>query len=563
MSSMLRLAVFCLGIMGIYWFFNQGWLPIAIAIIGIALFLFLVSKHADLTYKSSKLEKLITICDTEIKVLDHDYRSLPEGREFQDPAHPFSEDIDLFGPGSFYQYMNRTALAQGSLQLAQWLTENSIDSIPEKQDAFGELAGMPEWRQDFMATAGLALTQVSTAAIEEWQQRYSRFVPKSMRYLPALFSTISIALSALYLFSLIPFAVLIIWLSIGLGITMVFSKQISRLLSSTAQMEDVCRQYSRLLEILEQTPFSSVWLQNEKKDILGTGSSARQLKGFADILNSLDRNINPIYLFLANGFFLRTLANCHSLERWVDQYGPQLTKWFRVIARFDASISLANFAFNHPAYSFPELSREKFVIRASKLGHPLLRPELGVPNDFEISQQQFYIITGANMSGKSTFLRSVGLNLVMANVGLPVCARQAEFIPMKLISSMRTRDSLADDTSYFLSEIKRLKFIVEQLENAPYFVILDEILKGTNSTDKSEGSKKFVKRLISMGATGLIATHDLSICGISQEESKIENYYFDTEIEGDELYFDFSLKEGICRNMNASFLLRKMGIIEP
>ena len=166
------------------------------------------------------------------------------------------------------------------------------------------------------------------------------------------------------------------------------------------------------------------------------------------------------------------------------------------------------------------------------------------------------------MAGKSTFLRTVGLYIVKANLGLPVCASFAAYKPIKLITSMRTTDSLTDDSSYFFSELKRLQFIVNQLENEPYFVILDEILKGTNSTDKAIGSKKFVERLVQSKATGIIATHDLSLCEIETTQTAVINYYFDAEIKNNELYFDYKLKQGVCKNMNASFLLIKMGIVD-
>jgi DNA mismatch repair ATPase MutS len=173
----------------------------------------------------------------------------------------------------------------------------------------------------------------------------------------------------------------------------------------------------------------------------------------------------------------------------------------------------------------------------------------------------FFVITGANMAGKSTFLRTVSMAIVMANVGLPVCADKFKYAPIKLITSMRSLDSLVDNESYFFSELKRLKFIVDKIENEDYFIVLDEILKGTNSTDKAIGSKKFVQKLVKSKSTGIIATHDLSLCEIENELPEVKNYYFDAEVINDELNFDYKLKRGICKNMNASFLLAKMKIV--
>jgi len=171
-------------------------------------------------------------------------------------------------------------------------------------------------------------------------------------------------------------------------------------------------------------------------------------------------------------------------------------------------------------------------------------------------------VTGANMAGKSTFLRAVALQIVMANMGLPVKGREVKYNPVRLLTSMRSSDSLADETSYFYAELKRLKYIVEELEKDDCFVVLDEILKGTNSVDKAEGSKKFVERLVRNGSAGMVATHDLSLCTLADELPEVENRYFDAQIVNGELFFDYKFKEGVCQNMNASFLLKTMGIVD-
>jgi DNA mismatch repair ATPase MutS len=250
------------------------------------------------------------------------------------------------------------------------------------------------------------------------------------------------------------------------------------------------------------------------------------------------------------------------IESWISENAKNVKLWFEVIEHFDAQNSMATLAFNNPDYIYPNISEdESKTLIAEELGHPLLRKDKLVPNNVTINTRDFFIITGANMAGKSTFLRTVALNLVMANCGLPVWAKSYSYKPTKLISSMRTSDSLQNDESYFFSELKRLKFIVDEMKNDEYFIILDEILKGTNSKDKAEGSQKFVEKLVSSKSTGLIATHDLSLCELSKTLPEIQNHYFDAQIIEDELYFDYKMKDGICQNMNASFLLRKMEIV--
>ncbi|MBT8324195.1 MAG: DNA mismatch repair protein MutS, partial [Winogradskyella sp.] len=256
------------------------------------------------------------------------------------------------------------------------------------------------------------------------------------------------------------------------------------------------------------------------------------------------------------------IMQSYQIEKWITTHGHRVEHWFNTVSIFDAYNTLGTYAFNHPKYTFPKILNTDHVIEAKDLGHPLLDEADRISSDLVISKRQFFIVTGANMAGKSTFLRTVSLHIIMANMGLPVCAKESNYSPTKLITSMRTDDSLDEGSSYFFSELKRLKYIIDHIEDSNYFVVLDEILKGTNSTDKAIGSRKFVERLIESGATGIIATHDLSLCKIETDFEAVENYFFDAEIVEDELYFDYKLKKGICQNMNASFLLKKLNIIK-
>ena len=561
-SSMLRLALFCISAIGIYLLFGTLKWALALLLISIVVFLFLVTRHANLQRKRDLLQALIAVNNTELRVLDRDFHDLPEGNEFKDPSHYFSQDIDLFGRGSFYQYTNRTALRHGSEIFAGLLKENTIENIGPKQEAIKELAKMPEWRQNFSAIASLAKTETRTANIINWLTTYTSFVPRAMRYLPVVFSGITVLLFVLYFMNMLPESMLIVWLVVGIGLCGIYMKKIIQLGDNASRAQSIFQQYNQLLVRIEETDFSSEYLKILKRQVLHeTEKTSSILKKFSKLLNSLDKNSNMLYLIFANGFFLRSLTHCYATEAWIQKHGNSVEKWFETIAFFDAYNSLGNFAFNHPTYTFPILKRGEVLLKSKGAGHPLLDPDKMVLNDLEIDNEQFFIITGANMAGKSTFLRTVSLQIVMANIGLPVCAEKVEYTPIKLITSMRTTDSLTDDESYFFSELKRLKFIVDEIQKDRYFIILDEILKGTNSTDKAKGSRKFVERLVASKSTGIIATHDLSLCEVANELSQIENHYFDAEIIDNELHFDYKFKEGICKNMNASFLLKKMEIV--
>ena len=387
-----------------------------------------------------------------------------------------------------------------------------------------------------------------------------------MRLLPLLFSGVSLVVFILNYLNIIPLSVTTLWFFVGVGITGIYIKRINDFYLNASKAKETFKQYHQLLDLIEREEFTSRLLKSKQEEIKKESKKASEIfLQFSKMLDAFDQRNNMLVGVVANAFALRDLRLCYKIEAWIDTYEDQVAHWFDVISFFDAQNSLANFVFNHPENCFPEIVSSKFVIESKKLGHPLISKDKRVDNNFSIQGTDFFIITGANMAGKSTFLRTVSLSIIMANAGLPVCANSFRYSPIKLITSMRTSDSLTDDESYFFSELKRLKKIIEsvQLTEKPgdYFIILDEILKGTNSTDKAIGSRKFVERLVKLGAMGIIATHDLSLCEISKDLSEVKNHYFDAEIIDNELYFDYTFKDGICKNMNASFLLKKMEII--
>ena len=560
--SILRLIVFVLTSVGIYFLFDTLRVVGVIGAVGVIVFGILLIKYLDAKESKKLLITKIKINETEIRVLEGNFSFLKTGEEFIDPTHVYSNDIDLFGRGSFFQYINRTSTQQGAKELAKTITENHILSIDKKQEVLKELSQKVAWRQHFSALASLVTTRYSTKEILDFIQNYSTVFSLIVSKLPIVFSLVSIVLIALVSFAIIPFSILILWVFIGLGITALFFKKTQEIYVQADKAKATFKQYYLLLQEIENRKFSSAKLQEKQQIIQSEKLQASVIfKQFSKILDAFDQRNNLLIAFVGNAFFLWDLRNAVKVEIWITNYKHTVKKWFEVIAFFDAQNSLANFQYNHPEYSFPKVQKQDAIIKAVGLGHPLLNSEKRIDNDFKIYDQEFFIVTGANMAGKSTFLRTVSLSIVMANVGLPVCAKSYIYSPVKLITSMRTSDSLADDESYFYSELKRLKFIVDTIDKDDYFIILDEILKGTNSKDKAIGSKKFIEKLVSSKSTGIIATHDVSLCELATDFSEIKNYYFDAEISNDELYFDYLFKKGVCKNMNASFLLKKMEII--
>lgn len=561
--STLRLLVFLAAGFGIYFFFNQWQIAVPVGVFGVVVFIYLLSKYTDIKRQREFNKALVSINEDEIKIASGDFHDRDQGLQFQDPSHFYSLDIDLFGRGSFFQFMNRTTINEGTHQLVNALKANNIDSIESRQEAIKELSSKPQWRQYYSATSNLVDVETPAKHIISWLQNHKAFLPKVMSWIPMAFSLVSVALFLLIVFGVVEHQALIgYWLFVGLGISSLYLKKINVLASNTDRIRDTFRQYAALLDLIEKESFSSELLQQKQQQIQSGDKKASVIfAAFSKSLDALDNRNNLIGAIFGNGYFLTDINNSYKIEQWIKQHANKVSDWFEVVSFFDAYNSLGNYAYNHPEFTFPEIIKEGSVIKAEELGHPLLNKEKRVDSNLTIDNEQFFIVTGANMAGKSTFLRTVSLHIVMANVGLPICAKSSQYSPVKLITSMRTSDSLTDDSSYFFSELTRLKFIVDAIQKEPYFIVLDEILKGTNSTDKAIGSRKFVEKLVASNATGIIATHDLSLCKIEKELDDVKNYYFDAEIINDELHFDYTLKDGICQNMNASFLLKKMEIV--
>ncbi|MCB4806906.1 DNA mismatch repair protein MutS [Tamlana sp. 62-3] len=561
--SLLRISVFGLTAFGAYTMRSQWQVAVIFVVIGLAVFGFLLSKYTDLKTQKAINKNLKRINDDELKIAAGDFYNRNDGKQFQDSSHFYSLDIDLFGRGSFFQFINRTTITEGAQKLANALKANNITSIGDRQEAIKALSEQPEWRQLYSATSSLVEVETPAHNIINWLKQYKPFTTAFIKWLPLVFTVLSLSIFGLTLTGIISSLGFIgYWLVFGLGITGVYLKKINVLASNTNKIRDTFRQYTTLLKLIEDASFSSELLQTKQELIKSNDQKASQVfKWFSKALDALDNRNNLIGAIFGNGFFLNDLKNAYKIEQWIKIHGAKVEDWFEVVSFFDAYNSLGNYVFNHPEFVFPDIVESEAVINAEGLGHPLLDKNKRIDSDLVLNTEQFFIVTGANMAGKSTFLRTVSLHIVMANVGLPVCANSSKYAPVKLITSMRTTDSLTDDSSYFFSELTRLKYIVETINKEPYFIILDEILKGTNSTDKAIGSRKFVEKLVASNATGIIATHDLSLCELENELHQIKNYYFDAEIVNDELYFDYKLKQGICQNMNASFLLKKMNIV--
>ena len=558
----LRLAVFFIGVFGTYKLLDIPALALSFFIATMLGFIYLVKVHADLDSKRKYFQRKAQLNQVELDVLEGNFQHLDTGKEFLNPNHYYSYDIDLFGEGSFFQYFNRTKTQGGKQLLSHLLQANNIDDIVEKQNGVRDLADEVEWRQHFWASLDKEDKPEQIKDLLQWVVSYQPYLSK-WRLLLLLFPLLSVVLIYALSIGLIPTLFFVAWFGLGLLITGRFVAKTSVVNEQANKLAEQISHYATLLEAVERKEFKSKNNRFYQEQIkTSTEDASKSLHKMSVLLNRLNSRENLLVAIAGNALFLWELNAVFRFEKWLETHKQNLPHWFEAIYYFDAVLSCANYAFNHSSDTYPTLSDNNLTLQAEELGHPLLNPQKRINNDIEIEKNSFVIITGANMAGKSTFLRAVSLSLVLANAGMPVCAKRYIYTPIKLITSMRTSDSLKDDESYFFSELKRLKFIVDCIQKDTYFIVLDEILKGTNSKDKEAGSKKFVERLVRSGSTGIIATHDLSLCEISKQYPQVVNHYFDAEIIDNQLHFDYKIKDGVCQNMNASFLLKKMGIVE-
>ncbi|GAK91937.1 MutS-related protein [Nonlabens ulvanivorans] len=563
LSSTIRLLLFIAGAAGVYFLWSQWQVAVVIAVATFILFLFLVSRHENLKRKRDFQQALLDRNELELNMLERKFYDRPDGALFLRDDHEFSRDIDLLGPGSFFQYLNRSVTKDGVSTLATHFLSNDITRITEKQEAIKELSEKIDFRHNYGATATLLNNEKDPKGMLAWIKSYEAFVPALFAWLPWVWFAVSIALGVAYFNDWVNGYIFSAAFFGGLAVTGKYIKRITAFIANISSLELFFQQYSQLILAIEKESFKSDLLIELKSRIMvGESPASIRFQELAVAIGRLDQRNNMLFGVLANGFGLWDLKQVHTIENWLQENAGHIENWLETVAQIDAMNSLGNFAYNHKDYVYPTIESGDFKMQVNDARHPLLDPAKAIGNDINIASGEFFIITGANMAGKSTFLRTVSMKIVMANAGLPVCAQSMIYSPIKLITSMRTSDSLTDDESYFFSELKRLKYIVDKIETERYFIVLDEILKGTNSQDKANGSRKLIEKLSRKHATGIIATHDLSLTEVADEYDSISNYFFDADITNDELTFDYTFKNGIATNMNASFLLRKMGIVD-
>ena len=565
--STLRLIVAILAAFAFYQYFSsENDLFLFAGIVCVAGFLVLMRFHNKLAWKRKLSQYLIEVNDNEINFLEGDIAPFADGSAFLDTNHSYAFDLDILGPNSLYQNLNRTATHIGKTTLAdRLLTPLATDEITPNQAAVTELATKLEWRQSLNALALMTkdckdnYTQLMKWTGEETKP-FSKFQLTIFYVVPVLL----LVFALLYAFSssmlFINLATLCAFINLIILVSQ--AKRIKQSLVDSDNISKVINQYGILIDKIELEEFKSQKLTSLKSELISHNTSAgKELKELSKLFKQCESIQNGAVAIIFNSLYLHHIHALVRLTKWKQKYAKNIHQWLDVLGQFETLNSLANFSFNNPSFAFPTIN-QNLEVTLENMGHPLLPSEGRVCNDVAFKDNTFVILTGSNMSGKSTFLRSVGVNLVLAGIGSVVCAKRANIHPLSVIVSMRQTDSLTDSTSYFFAEVKRLKFIFDQLQSQSCFVLLDEILKGTNSEDKRNGTIEVIKKLVAKKAMGMIATHDLEVCETTNEYPEaLQNKHFEVELDSGELLFDYKLRDGVCKNKSATFLMKKMGVI--
>lgn len=568
--SLLRLLFFFGGLALVIFLFDVSvWLAMAAMVLWLLAFNRFLNWHQAIARDKQQHDHLAAVNADECRRLEKDFEDMDDGRDFLQAQHPYAVDLDLFGPYSFFQRYSRCSTSMGRERFAQYLLQGAdYEEVLARQAAIEELEPLLDWRQNFQARGRSAEDQPQyRQQLLQWQAQ-APFL-RNLSYMPLLLLLLPIWNLGLLVLPFLGFHW--IWVVLGLlpGILLLrkYLPQVNATHAQTGRATKVLRFYGEMLREVEQQTFSQAKLQTLHTAIAGKEQGASEgLRRLSHILAQLDLRYNVFAIFI-NIFVLWDLQYVYRLERWKAQYGQHLANWFEALAELEALQSLATLKHNHSNWVFPEIfpdiEQAPHFFDGEALGHPHIPADKRVANSLFLPRKgHVKLITGSNMGGKSTFLRTVGLNVVLAGMGSVVCAKRLSLPLLQVYSSMRTQDALHEETSSFYAELKRLKLILEAVEKQDNILfLLDEILKGTNSRDQHRGAKALVKQLLRYEGVGLIATHDLQIGQLQAQYPKaIENLCFEVEVRDGALHFDYKKRKGVSESFNATQLMRDMGI---
>ncbi|MGK7389248.1 MAG: MutS-related protein [Candidatus Cyclobacteriaceae bacterium M2_1C_046] len=521
----------------------------------------LVNRHKKIKYRKKFLQHLALINKEEINRLHYKPQHFYDGTRYQDEEHPYSGDLDIYGYKNIYHFLNRSATPAGEEALATWLAAPAPkEEVKARQEAVKELKDELNWRQEIQASELEIEKEHHLELFFKWLKASEKMPNLLIAYGMAAITLVALIF---WILNVVSFYIPVILALINSFILSRYSKKIKDLSEMTSQGLSVLKKYRHIIHLIENKKFNAPYLKDTqqvfKSDSYKASSSLKRLER---ILEFLDARSNMFYHVL-NIIVLLDLHLILQSDKWKGANRKYVIQWFDAIGKVEAICSFSGYAFANPELIFPTISDEEYEFQTTELGHPLIPPHERVSNDFDLAGEgAVVIITGSNMSGKSTFLRTVGINAILAYAGSPVCAKTFLISEFDIFTSMRTKDNLEAHVSSFYAELKRIRQLLQKLKTntKPVLYALDEVLKGTNSHDRHAGAEALVRQLNKLNCMGMISTHDLELGAIASEDEHIKNMSFNSDIVDDEILFDYKIHEGICRSFNASKLMEKMGI---
>lgn len=578
----IRLIYFFAALVVLYFLLNEGWqIVTGASFLLFTGFIFLIKLYQKSEQKRNYWKTRITLLEKENDRLDYNFENLDGGMEFYDVLHAYIKDLDIFGQTSLFSYISRTSTSVGRTLLANWLSEKTDEkTILKRQEIVKELSAenkeITELRLDLQTTAHLnEETSNQYLQLKTWLSSEDAFLESKVLNIIRFVLPIITVLSWVATFMGFVTYILPVFLSLTqLGIVGSMFPKLQMTYDTVGKNIPFLQKYASLWEIIEKATFEKQETKTLQNELKGSSKAAQEL---AKTLELFEYRMNGVAFMFLNGMFLWDIHFAIKLEKWRKEHKINTPKWVETLAEFEALFSLASFSFNHKDYIFPVISvlhnegNEKKVTENAfeiiEMAHPLLKQDVRIDNDFTAKNiREIALITGSNMAGKSTFLRALGINMVLACAGAPVCATKFDFVPMLISSSMRIIDSLEKGESSFFAELKRLKQILDILEEADKrgeynLILLDEILRGTNSKDRYLGSVAIIKQLLKLPAMAFVASHDIELAKLEEKfPDKITNYAFEVENIETGLHYPYKIKKGVCQNTNAVFLMQKMGI---
>lgn len=566
--SIIRLAIVILAIVTTYIFYKGMLIEYIVIELGVYIGIFIVVAyfHNNKLEEKRKNDIIVEVNEKGIKRIDGTWKEFNDrGEEFLEDSHGFASDLDIFGSSSLFQWINSTNTKFGRRSLANMLKLRNTpkkEEILERQDAIKELGIKINWRQNLIIES--TFKKVCKDEVEElidWAKDKKKSGP-AIKIIPYLCIGITLISISMMLMGIIPFSYLLLVFMFNYLVVKILTKDLGETVNLFHKHQKDIEAYSNLLSLIEEEEFNSELLKKLKVRINNhkNVSCKKEMKLLKNLIDWLGDSSSNAYYLLLNVTMLSDTFIIRNLESWREKNGEYLEGWLEVMGEFEALSSIASISYDFEDWTYAEIL-DKPEIYGVNIAHPMIGKK-AVSNTFSLKgYEKVVLITGSNMSGKSTFLRTIGVNILLTYIGAPTYSESFNCGVFNIYTCMRTKDNLEESISSFYAEILRIKYLIEAAKRGEkVFFLLDEIFKGTNSMDRHEGAKVLINQLVNCGGVGIVSTHDLELCELEKSKNWLVNYNFQEYYENEKIKFDYKLRSGGSTTRNAIHLMKLAGI---